>query len=440
MVFLNLVLMICIGLVSAADIYVNQDIGDDRADGRTQTVSGGSAPLKTINLAIARSRPGDTIHIMPGDKPYYQGIEINNVYGEPNKPIVIDGHGVTLSGEGPLDPNQCQQISPGLWKYINPNSASNAGFVCRFYFILDGKMNRMGQCSKGPSEPFLTIDKLTEGQWTYVKDDDAFYFKLAASQSTSLVKVPVICNVVWIRGDSRYITLRNINTTHSWNDGFNFYDKISRIRLENVSAVECGDDGFSTHDQCEVELDGFFATRNATGICNTGTGFSSSKNILLYGNNGFEYYLFGPGRHIMEDSLIYADAVQPFYLQNIDPNGLCRLDVKNVTVINRRSLLKHLTLTEHTTMDAVNLVLSGVGIRHGGQSLALDNSKILGCPTPGIVVEPKSLWKASNNFYSVSGIQIQGKIYTPQTFVEYQKAAEDLTSRNVSCDDCKAVE
>ena len=420
------------GLLLATELYVNPDIGSDSKDGCSAILTATSGPFKTLNKAVEAIKPGDTVHLLPEGGTYHQVLTINNIHGDPNKPITIDGHGVTLSGAKILDTNDCTLVSPGLWKHINSISSTNAGFISRYFFIIDGKINRMGQCSKGPCEPFLKVEELKEGQWTYIKDDDAYYIKLHPSKLISCVQTPMFTNMVEFRGDSRYIVIKNLNTTHSWNDGFNFYDKIKNIRIENVSAVECGDDGFSTHDRAEVELDGFFATRNATGICNTGTGFSSSRHVLLYNNNGFEYSLFGPGKHVIKDSLIYADAVQPFYLHNNnDPNGQCHLDVQNIAVINTKAELKFVTLTDRTSMTAVNMTLSGIGIKHSGFDLTFSSSTIVGRPVPDIFIEISSVWKSSNNFYSVGNINYNGKVYTTQTFADYQKAANDLTSRLV---------
>ncbi len=424
-----IVMLISFSFATAADIYVNQEIGSDTSDGKTRDVAGASSPFKTINRAIEQALPGDIIHIIPTDKPYCQGIEINNKHGQSDKPIIIDGHGVTLSGSGDISEGQYTAVSPGLWRHTNPVSATNVGFVSRYFFVIDGKINRMGQCSKGPCQPFMSIENLKEGQWTYIKTEDAYYIKLSPAKSIKDVKVPVICNMVWIRGDSAYITIRNLNVKHSWNDGFNFYDKVSNIRLENISAIECGDDGFSTHDQCEVELYGYYATRNATGICNTGTGYSYSENVVLCGNNGFEYFLFGPGRHIIKNSLIYADAVQPFFLQNVEPGGLCRVEAVNVTIINTSPRTKYLTLLKDTSLDAQNLSLSGVGIKHSGKLMTLNDSKIVGYLDTDIFIKPDSQWKAANNFYSLGNINFHGKNYTLDSFDQYQIDANDYSLR-----------
>ena len=67
-------------------------------------------------------------------------------------------------------------------------------------------------------------------------------------------------------------------------------------------------------------------------------------------------------------------------------------------------------------MTAVNMMLSGIGIKHSGISLALADSMIGGCPVPDISIEGQSRWQPSNNLYAVKNIVLNGRTYTQQIF------------------------
>ena len=55
--------------------------------------------------------------------------------------------------------------------------------ISRWFFLWDGKMNHMGRTSKGKSAPLKKPAELQAGEWTYVKDEDAFYLRLAPGQA-----------------------------------------------------------------------------------------------------------------------------------------------------------------------------------------------------------------------------------------------------------------
>lgn len=56
----------------------------------------------TIAQAIKAAMPGDTIHLEPKVYRDYAGFYAKQ--GEPGKPITLDGHGATLEGSDPLNP------------------------------------------------------------------------------------------------------------------------------------------------------------------------------------------------------------------------------------------------------------------------------------------------------------------------------------------------
>src|SRR6185437_8998714 len=96
------------------NIYVDALQGDDRADGLAARRHGSSGPIRSLRAAVKMTRPGGTIHLTPQREPYRDIAVFHNVHGEPGKPITLDGHGATITGADPLNPDDWQEVSSGL--------------------------------------------------------------------------------------------------------------------------------------------------------------------------------------------------------------------------------------------------------------------------------------------------------------------------------------
>src|SRR5688572_24361026 len=94
--------------IEARDLYVNHERGSDAHSGAREISRDNDGPFKTVKRALDACGPGDTIHLAKTDTPYHEMIEIQDgKSGAPGKPIIIDGHGATLSG--------CTTINPAEW-------------------------------------------------------------------------------------------------------------------------------------------------------------------------------------------------------------------------------------------------------------------------------------------------------------------------------------
>jgi hypothetical protein len=244
-------LAICAGPGVARDWCVDNLIGADDAAGTVE------APLRTINTAIGRAAPGDTIHLVPNTEPYKQMVVFHNRSGEPGNPITIDGHGATLSGSEPLDPAAWEQVGPGLYRSttLQPNSPAIIGRYC---FIFDGAINRMGRSSKGPRPAWPKPTDLQPGEWTWLADEGAFYVRTPGDKPLAEcdIAAPMRANGVALSGLCEHLIIRNLTATHVWNDGYNIHGESHDILVENIRAIECGDDGISAHEQCDIEVRG----------------------------------------------------------------------------------------------------------------------------------------------------------------------------------------
>lgn len=92
----------------ARDVYVNNQVGDDRATGRNpQPRFGGEGPVSSLGRALAIANRGDRIVMADTGTPYRESVTLQagRNSGEPDRPFVIEGNGATLDGSEPVPPD-----------------------------------------------------------------------------------------------------------------------------------------------------------------------------------------------------------------------------------------------------------------------------------------------------------------------------------------------
>jgi len=158
---------------------VARDLHVDPAQGRDSN-DGVKLPFKTIKQAIRVALPGDTIHLVPAT--YYESAVFANKHGEPGRPITLDGHGAVLEGSDPVTSKEWEPVSPGLYRKQHLIPRIDDAVLQRWFMLWNGRMNHMGRTSKGLRPPFKALADLQPDEWTYVKDEDAFYVKIPPGQ------------------------------------------------------------------------------------------------------------------------------------------------------------------------------------------------------------------------------------------------------------------
>ncbi len=278
---------------SARVFFVNNETGNDEADGLAEVRSSSGGPFKTITKAISILRPGDTLNLANTKTPYRETIRMNDGFGGvPGHPITIDGHGATLTGSDPLRMDGWVDAgAPGLFKssklISEIDEATEDSKLMRMFFIFDGVPQHMGRSSKGARPPFKNPKELKVGEWTYVAAEKTFYVKVAAGLADAKIEVPYRRNGVMIRAQRIAVTdviVKNTVVVHVLNDGYNLHGSSRNVHFENIAAYECGDDGISPHGTCEVTLDGFWSIGNSTGMGNGFVSVTRGKNIRLENN------------------------------------------------------------------------------------------------------------------------------------------------------------
>lgn len=412
----------CLGIIfsftgEAADIHVDQDIGDNANDGRT-------VPVKTISRAMKLAEPGDTIHLKPGI--YYESADFTNKHGAPGEPITLDGHGSVLDGSEPVTSAEWERVSPDLYRRQQLYPKTDDAIVGRWFLLWDGVMQRMGRCSKGPSEPLKTVGELMPGEWTYLKEEDAFYLKLAVGQDLDKanIRYPARSSAVVHSHEGSWITVKNVTGTHVYNDGYNVHGAQRNLIFENIKAIECGDDGFSAHEDVDCQINGFVSIRNATGLCDTGTSETHYKNLFIKGCDGFDLYFIGL-KHSVTNAVIESSAARTFW---VDGNGLadgqrCEVYLENVLIRREGEEPQELRvgpggflLAKQTTFEGVNVMLTPRGALNF-QSCVFRSGKL----EPGALIFPNAIWQGQNNRYDFKTLRVAQTSFTRDSFADFKK-------------------
>lgn len=422
-------------LASAADVYVNHEAGDDKAAGSQDK------PLRTIHVAIKAAKAGDTVHLAPTTRPYRESVELLNRAGEEGKPITVDGHGATIYGAEPLNESQWKQVSPGLWRSdeLYKSVRMDDAVIVRYFFLFNGRMERMGRTSKGAKQPFKKPEELKAGEWTFAEDQKAFYVKVEAGipLAEAHVEAPVRSSGVIISGKNcEHLVVRNITSTHVYNDGFNIHGHCRDVLFQDVRAIECGDDGISAHDDCHIKLDGFLSFGNSTGICHVGQSESESDHVVIAGCHGFGFFVTNGGKHVLRNAYIDAAVPQPVAVSGTAAAGgkaaeTCRAELENVLVYAAPGVKQggvrigvggDLVARRVTTVDLDWVIQGKADVR---------DSVIVGHRTRGIDVRARAAWTADRNVYSLRHIRMDQTFYTTGVlFADYAKATgQDRASR-----------
>ncbi|NQV27480.1 MAG: hypothetical protein HQ518_24290 [Rhodopirellula sp.] len=371
--------------VEARDLHVDPDIGDDGNDGTT-------SPLKTIRHAIRSAEAGDTIHLKPAVYHAYAGFY--NARGEQGKPITLDGHGATLEGSDAIDPAMWTEVSPGLFKNDELLPTLNLAILWRWFFLIDGKINRMGRVLKGKSDPFRKPEELQPGEWTFVGHDQkseggsdsdkargSFFIKLKPGQTLKQanIRYPVRSAGVQLSGDNAHLVIRNLSATHPQNDGFNIHGNCRDVVFENIRAIECGDDGISAHETAQYRVDGFTSIGISTGICDTGSSETSYNNLFIAECVGVDLYFLDIGRYSVSNAVVLSSAQKPMVVTG-RASGHCTLAIDNL-YLRRTGHPEPAIVASHSRVTARHLTLDKLDLRVTGE-MSYEACLINGQPNP----------------------------------------------------------
>lgn len=284
------VALVLLLLAAAPEVWVAPGTGRDSQPGTA------AAPFATCRAALRHLPAGGTLHLAPSATPYHEPILITRG-GTAEQPLVIDGHGAIIDlgtdlssapwtqdgaewvcgrdlGRPPLDDAR----KPGDWMFAG--------------LFVDGRPYNVRQRrATGPLAP---------GDLRYDADGRLRFVPLGRAPGAASITLPAPAAVscVAISGAS-FVTVRRLTARYAGNDGFNIHGDCRAIRLEQVRALHCADEGISAHESAEVEVEDAeiaFCGSVSGGITDVQQSVSHYTRCLVHHNRvcGFG---FEQGRH-----------------------------------------------------------------------------------------------------------------------------------------------
>jgi len=405
-----------------SEIHVDPVHGDDTSDGRAK-------PVKTLKRAVRLSQPGDTVHLAPAL--YLESLDLSTKKGLADKPITFDGHGSVLDGSEPVRAADWEALGNGLYRKgkLIPgmdNASTQSAVIGRWFFLWNGKMNHMGRTSKGPSAALKKSADLQPGEWTYIKEEDAFYVRIPADQNLDAanLRYPARSSGVIESGSAQHLIVRNVITTHVYNDGYNIHGSERDCVFQNIAAIECGDDGFSAHEDAECFIDGYVSVGNSTGLCDTVSSSTHYKNLFIKECLGYDVFFIGDSPHSIENGLVLSSAARAFDVgQHTDrpQNGPSTVLLKNV-LVRRVGSPQEVRLNRHGMLTANHCTFTNLNVQIvNGGGLAAEYCRFSGDPKPNALVWPNTLWLCDHNVYDFSSLRVDKITFTEKNFADFQK-------------------
>ncbi|MEO1529429.1 MAG: right-handed parallel beta-helix repeat-containing protein [Planctomycetota bacterium] len=243
---------------ATADIWVDQDSGNDRNPG-TQ-----ASPLATIATALDRLSPGQTLHVLPNNKPWPGDIRVT-VDGTKENPITLDGHGSRISNRRVLPNDAWKRESDGVYSRSLPNNAWGMETHWEGEFPLVWFRGRA-------ATNVTTRDQLHPGSYFLYKNranakNDPLHNTLFIQlpTATSLADVESIAGEggLFVGGD--HVIVRNFVAEYGGRDGFATH-RNQGVVFENVEARFFMDQGISNHGAEAIVRDSHFHHNAGAGI------------------------------------------------------------------------------------------------------------------------------------------------------------------------------
>jgi len=423
--------ILCFAFASALahEIHVDPKIGNDASDGLTK-------PVKTIARGLKLAQAGDTVHLTPDI--YRESAVFYNRSGEPGNPITLDGHGAVLEGSDSLKASDWQETAPGLFRNDNLLRTDEA-ILQRWFFLFDGKMNHMGRTSKGTRAALKMPEDLQVAEWTFLKDPSravagsqqvfgAFYIKLepGSKLEDARIAVPMRSAGLQFSGKNSHIVIRNIAATHVYNDGINVHGTTRDCRFENISSIDCGDDGFSAHEDAECEIDGFTSIGNSTGLCDTAESRTHYRNVFIKDCLAYDVFFVSHGDHSIENAIVESSALRAVSVgRDAAKDGICTVRLKNMMIRRvggNQEFFKIFGINGGAQLDVDHCTIENLNVQAAPISTVnFQHCFVTGDPKPSLLLEKGVKWTGEANVYDVNSLRMDKTSFTPANFAEFQR-------------------
>jgi hypothetical protein len=253
----------------AQDVYVNNDTGNDRYDGKAaEPMSANRGPFRTITQALRQATPGSRIHIENTGVPYRESLTLQAARhsGVEGSPFVILGNRAIVDGSMPIPPESWEHFRDDIYRFRSENK----------YFkvlYLGAKPARRSQV-EDPRARVLNLEPL---QWTL--SDGYVYFraeegKFAGDYELTHTVLPVGLTLY----DVQHVVVQDLTFQGFQLDGVNAHDRARNVELVGLVCRGNGRSGISIGGACRVRLEACLVGDNGRAQVRT-EGFSHTSII-----------------------------------------------------------------------------------------------------------------------------------------------------------------
>ena len=247
--------------------------------------------------------------------------------GTPEKPEVFDGQGMLIdlgtrvSDHDWIMDGELWTSQPGILKSFGHTPRIAGQTAGLFIGDIPITIPRDHEAEKGrpdmKSKCYFPPQKLKPGEMGYAKDG-SLYFRwpkgckpgkgIGADRGRfKPIILPAKNGVNGVSIACSDIIIRNLTVKYAGNDGFNIHGDRAGIRLENVRALSCADEGISAHETTEMEVfDSEIAWNGSIsgGVTDVNDAVTTYRNCIIHDNAGAAFSFTGKV-HRVYDSLIY---------------------------------------------------------------------------------------------------------------------------------------
>jgi hypothetical protein len=239
------------------------------------------------------------------------------------------------------------------------------------------------------------------------------------------IRYPARSSGVIESGRGAHLVVRNVIATHVYNDGCNIHGAQRACVFENIAAIECGDDGFSAHEDAECRIDGFVSIGNSTGITDTVSSVTHFKNVFIRDCLGYDVFFIGDSPHSIENAIVESSAARALDVgQHTDRTQLEAGTVRLKNVLFRRTAApQEIRVSRNAELIADHCTFVGLNVQvtPGGAMTARD-CIFTGDPKPEMILWLNTVWRGERNLYDLQSLRMDRTTYAEKDFANFQKA------------------
>ncbi|MCF7853693.1 MAG: right-handed parallel beta-helix repeat-containing protein, partial [Candidatus Pacebacteria bacterium] len=320
----------------AKDVYVNNQAGnDDTADGTREK------PYATIMAAVEVLENSDSLHLTATGIPYRPtgSIHLKGIGGTPEKPLIIDGHGATITWRRRYGVDQWKDEGEGIFsRKMGTNSAMKRHWEGFDLVMFDGRPGTSCVC-RAALEPFgyVLYTRRSEKRSEADVPPDTLFIRLPEAKTPADVVVETCAPGGLNIGVASHIVVRNLCTMWVAGDGMGSYF-CHDLLYENVESAFNTDQGMSHHSSSVDVRDSHFHHNAGCGIVDvrlaSGNAQSRYVNCLVENDSYRGGVEFQDGDYEMENCIVRNNAGLALQARRGSaPRNISKVRLKNCVFI-----------------------------------------------------------------------------------------------------------